>query len=215
MSSLIRPLGTYLIAGTAFYAQIQTNNHLIQMSELATASAALSLSADEQLESSFALQGNAATDAEEGLELQAQSVEHELDAAKMEMESASELAISEEYAAEADAFHEHSAVDAAESTAFHSSAKELQLQSSALQIESESNLAASAINEDLSLKDMAESMKAGEVATASEEKGAEYEALALRKEGQSVKDGEALLKTETGAMVSTVNDLVVHFSSCL
>lgn len=172
------------------------------MSELAAASAALSLSADTQLESSFALHKQAAANAEKGLQLQSQSVEHESNAAKMEMEAASEMAISEEYIAEAETFHEHSAIEASESAADFSTGEELLLQSSALHLEAEGNLAASAIDEENSSAAMAESMKSGEVATAAEEKGAEYEAVAFRKEGLSVKDGEALLKTETGAMAS-------------
>jgi hypothetical protein len=205
MSSLSHSLGTYLLAGSAFFSQLQTNHHLIQMSELAAMSAALSLSADAQSESSLALQQQAAANAEEGLQLQSQSVEHESNAAKMEMEAASEMAISEEYIVEAETFHEHSAIEASESAAYLSTGEELQLRSNALHLEAEGNLATSAIDEEKSLAAMAESMKSGEVATAAEEKGAEYEALALRKEGLSVKDGEALLKLETGAMVSNPN----------
>ena len=39
---------------------------------------------------------------------------------------------------------------------------------------------------------MQESMKSGEVAMATEDKGAEYEALNFQKEGLSVKDVESL-----------------------
>jgi hypothetical protein len=204
MPSLCRPLGTYLLAASAFYSQLQTNHHLTQMAELAASSAALSLSADTKLEHSFALQQQAATNSEEGLTYQAESVEHEANAAKMEVGVASEIAVSEEYISEAEALHEHSVVEASESTAYLSSSKELQLQSNALHSEAESNLAASTMDEEKSLADMAESVKAGEVATAAEDQAAEYEAVALRKEGQSIKDGEALLKTETGAMVSSL-----------
>ncbi len=69
-------------------------------------------------------------------------------------------------------------------------------------MQAETDHVATAIEEEKSVTLLDEAEKSGEIAMGAEEKAVEYQALVLKQTSQSVKDGEALLKTEAGAMVS-------------
>lgn len=171
------------------------------MSKLAAESASLALLADAELESSFELQSKSAIESEEGLALQTESVEMELDAEREFVKAATETAMGNEYQDQAEVLREKSAQDVSEGDASLTHAEEMQLQSTELHVQAEKDRTAAALDEEKSLSFFEESTTAGEIAAGAEEKAAEYEAIAIRREGQSLKDGEALLKTETGAMV--------------
>ncbi|KAL7547257.1 hypothetical protein ACHAWF_010579 [Thalassiosira exigua] len=196
----LRPMGVYLLTGTALRSQTRSAYHVAQMNRLATESASLSLAAAAELDASLALEGQSAVDSEEGVALQAESIELEL-AAELEFaKAAAETALGEEYEAEAEALREESAKDAAESEASLARAEKLELRAEELSSQAETDRAAAALDEEKSVALLEESAKASEIATGAEEKAAEYEALVLKREGRSIKDGEALLKAEAGAM---------------
>ena len=81
-------------------------------------------------------------------------------------------------------------------------AEELELRSEELCAQAERDRAAATLDEERSVALFEESAEAEDLATGAEGQDAEYEALALRREAQSARDGEALLKTEAGAAVS-------------
>lgn len=170
------------------------------MDMLAAESASLTLVANTELAQSLELQSKSAIDSEEGLALQSESVELQMDADREFAKAAAETAFGDEYMEQAEALHEKSAQDAIESGESLTHAEEMQLQSGELHVKSEKDRAAAALNEEKSVALLEASSKEVEIAVGAEEKAAEYEAIAIRKEGQSVKDGEAFLKTETGAM---------------
>jgi len=193
-------MGVYLLTSTALYSQTRTAYHLTKMNKLAAESASLALLANSELAQSLELQSKSVIDSEEGLALQSESVELEMDADREFAKAAAETAFGEEYSEQAEALHEKSAQDALESEASLTHAEEMQLRSEELHLQSEKDRAAAALDEEKSLALLEQSSKEGEIAAGAEEKAAKYEAIAIRKEGQSIKDGETFLKTETGAM---------------
>ncbi|KAL7541212.1 hypothetical protein ACHAXR_010723 [Thalassiosira sp. AJA248-18] len=192
-------MGVYLLTGTALHSQTRTLYHLTKMNTLATESATLAILGNAELTTSLELQSKSAIDSEEGLLLQSESAELEIDAEREFAKSAAESALGTEYIEEAEMLHEESARDALESEPSLTNAQELEVRSGELQLRAGEDRAAAALDEEKSVALLEESSAAGEVAAGAEEKAAEYEAIAMRKEGQSIKDGEALLKTEAGA----------------
>ncbi|KAL9188220.1 hypothetical protein ACHAXT_006598 [Thalassiosira profunda] len=196
----LRPIGTYLLAGTALYSQTRTTVHLAEMNALAASSASLALLGDAEIEASLELQGKAAVDSEEGLVLQSESTELELEAEREMAKAAADVATGDAYAEEAELLHEKSAQDMIESEATLADAEEMQVESASLHVKAEKDRAEAALDEEKSAALLEESARAGEIAAGAEEKAAEYEAIAIRREGSSIKDGEAALKTEAGAL---------------
>jgi len=189
-----------MLTGTALYSQTRTTYHLTKMNTLAAESASLTLLANAEELNAIEMQSKSAIDSEEGLALQSESVELEMDAEREFVKATAETALGGEYLEQAEALHEQSAQDALESEASVTDAEEMQLRSEELHVQAESDRVAAALDEEKSIALLEEASKAGEIATAAEEKAAEYETIAIKKEGQSVKDGEAMLKTEAGAM---------------
>lgn len=204
-------MGVYLLTGSALYSQTRSTYHITKMDTLAAESAALTLAANAELESSLELQGKSAIDSEEGLALQSESVELEMDAEREFAKAAAETALGKEYAEQAELLHEKSAKDALESEAAITNAEELEVRSEELHLQAEKDRAAAALDEEKSIALLEEASEAGEIAAGAEEKAAEYEAIALKREGQSIKDGEALLRTEAGAMVSICSSLFFDY----
>mmetsp|Transcript_13527 Transcript_13527/g.29050 ORF Transcript_13527/g.29050 Transcript_13527/m.29050 type:complete len:746 (+) Transcript_13527:361-2598(+) len=196
----LRPMGVYLLTGTALHSQTRTTYHLAKMNELAAESASLALLADAEISSAIELQGKSAIDSEAGLTLQSESIELETAAEREFVKAAAETALGDEYLEQAEALHEKSAQDALESEELITDAEELQLRSEELHVQAEYDRAAAALDEERSVALLEEAAKAGEIATGAEEKAAEYQALAVKRGGQSAKDGKALLRTEAGAM---------------
>ena len=210
-TSFNSPLGVYLLGGSALYTQTKTTQHLTQMAELATKSTEITLLATAELESSIELQTKSAIDSEEGLELQSESIELETDAEEEFAKAAEETILAEEYEEQASALEKQSAKDALESETAFSQAKELELNSQQLQIKADEDRVSAAINEDKSVAMMVEVAKAKQSADGAEVKVGEYEGIALKDEAKSLKEGEALVKTETGALVSECKQLCPVF----
>lgn len=135
-----------------------------------------------------------------GLVLQSESAELELEAEREMAKAAADVATGDAYAEEAELLHEKSAQDMIESEATLADAEEMQVESASLHMKAEKDRAEAALDEEKSAALLEESARAGEIAAGAEEKAAEYEAIAIRREGSSVKDGEAALKTEAGAL---------------
>ena len=73
-----RSIGVYLLTSSALYAQKKTVYHVGKMTKLASESAALTMQAGEELESSIELSEKAAIESEEGFELQSESIGKQL-----------------------------------------------------------------------------------------------------------------------------------------
>lgn len=69
-----RSIGVYLLTSSALYAQKKTVYHVGKMTKLASESAALTMQAGEELESSIEMSEKAAIESEEGFELQSESI---------------------------------------------------------------------------------------------------------------------------------------------
>lgn len=170
------------------------------MDTLAAESAALSLMANAELAASLESQSKAAIESEEGLSFQTESAELEMEAEREFSKAAAETALGEEYSEQAELLHEQAAKDALESEGATTHAEELEVRSEALHIQAEKDRAVSVMDEEKSVAFLEEASRAEEIVTGAAEKAAEYEAIALKREGQSIKDGESLLNTEAGAM---------------
>lgn len=201
MALSLRPIGVYALAGSALFSQTKTAHHVEKMKTLASDGAALALLADAELARSTELQGKAAADAEGGSEIQSEAAELEAAAEEELSKAAAETALGDEYAERAEALHEQSARDAAESEAAEHDAEEAALRSEQLHEQAENDRAAAALDKERSIAILEEATKAEEAALAADKKAAEYEAIAMKKEGASVRDGEALMRTEAGALV--------------
>ena len=185
----ISPMGVYVLTSTALYSQKQTIYHVTKMKKLATDSASLFAIANAELESSVELESKSAIDSEEGMALQTESLELEVDAEEMEAKSAAETILGEELTDEAEMLHEKSARDSLESEVSFSQSKEMQLQSKGLHTQAEKDRAAAAFDEAKSVTLLEEASKAESLAAEYETEAAEYEAIVLKREGQSIKDG--------------------------
>ena len=185
----ISPMGVYFLTSTALYSQHRTIYHVTKMKKLATDSASLFAIANAELESSVELESKSAIDSEEGMALQTESLELEVDAEEMEAKSAAETILGEELTDEAEMLHEKSARDSLESEVSFSQSKEMQLQSKGLHTQAEKDRAAAAFDEEKSVTLLEEASKAESLAAEYETEAAEYEAIVLKREGQSIKDG--------------------------
>jgi len=196
----LRPMGVYLLTGSALRSQTRTTYHLAKMDKLAAESASLTLLANAELASSLETQTKSAIDSEEALALQSESIELGISAEFELAKAAAETALGESLAGEAEALREKSAGDASESEASFADAEEARVASGAMRARTEEDRARAALDEERSVAYLEESSRAEEIAAGAEERASEYEAVAMRREGQSIKDGEALLKTEANAM---------------
>lgn len=194
-------MGVYFLTSTALYSQKQTIYHVTKMKKLATDSASLFAIANAELESSVELETKSAIDSEEGLALQAESLELEVNAEEVEAKAAAETILGDEFSDEAEVLHEKSAQDALESESSFSQSKEMQLQSKRLRTQAEKDRAAAAFDEEKSVTLVEEASKAESLAVEYEAEAAEYEAIVLKREGQSIKDG--------------VSDMINHSNSTL
>ena len=98
----LRPIGVYMLTGSALHVQQKTFYHVGKMTELAGEAASLTTLAGEELESSIEMGEKAAVESEQGLELQSTSIELQLDAEREFAKSTGELALGKEYSAEAE-----------------------------------------------------------------------------------------------------------------
>ena len=126
--------------------------------------------------------------------------ELELEAEREFAKAAEEMTLGEEYKEEAELLHEQAARDVAESEIEISKAREDIAASDALIAQAEEDRAAATLDEERSISLFEEASTSEEIATEAEERAAEYEAIVKTREGQSLKDGESLVKTETGAI---------------
>ena len=192
-------MGVYFLTSTAIYSQTKSMHHLATMNKLAAESASLSLVADGELLESTELQSKSAIDSEEGLALQSESIELELDAERETAKAMAETVLAEEYLEEAEVLHEKSAQDILESESLLEKSEGLRIQAEELHIQAEKDRAAAGMDEAQSVALLEEASKAENLAVAAEEKAGEYAAIVELREGQSVKDGKAVLKSEVGA----------------
>ena len=195
-----RTIGVYMLTTSAFHAQKKTKYHVGKMTQLAGEAASLTTLAGEELETSIELGEKAAIESEQGLELQSTSIELELDAEREFAKAAGELALAKKYSTEAEILHEQAAEKTAESEIAIAKARDDLAASEALIAQAEEDRAAELINEEKSAALFEESSAAEEVATEAEAKAAEYEAIVIKNEGQSLVDGESLAQTEVGAL---------------
>lgn len=196
----LRPIGVYLLTGSALHAQQKTVYHVGKMTQLAGEAASLTTLAGEELESSITMGEKAALESEQGLELQSTSIELEIDAEREFAKAAVEKAMAEEYSEQAELLHEQAAEKTAESEIAIAKARDDLAASEELLAQAEKDRAAELVNEEKSAAFFEESSAAEEVATGAEEKAAEYEAVVIKNEGKGLIDGESLAQTETGAL---------------
>ncbi len=196
----LRPIGVYLLTGSALHAQKKTVYHVGKMTQFASEAASLATLAGEELESSIEMGEKAALESEQGLELQSTSIELELDAEREFAKAALEKALAEEYSEQAELLHEQAAEKMTESEIAVAKARDDLATSEELLAQAENNRAAELMNEEKSAALFEESSAAEEVATGAEEKAAEYEAIIIKNEGQSLVDSEALAQTEASAL---------------
>lgn len=196
----LRPIGVYLLTSSALYAQKRTMYHVDKMAELASESASLTTLAGEELESSIEMEEAAAVESEEGLVLQSESIELELDAEREFLKAAEEMTLAGEYTEQAEILHEKAAEEASESEITSTKAREDLAASEALLTQAEEDRAAAVLDEEKSVALFEQSSTAEEVATGAEERAAEYEAIVIKRGGQSLTDGESLVQTEVGAL---------------
>jgi hypothetical protein len=195
-----RPIGVYLLTGSALYAQKITVYHVGKMTQLAGEAASLTTLAGEELESSIEMEEKAAVESEEGLELQSESIDLGLDAEREFVKAGEEIALAEEYKGQAEILHEQAAERESKSEIATTKAKEDLAASEASLTKAKEDRAAAALDKEKSDALFEVSSTAEEVAIDAEERAAEYEAIVMEREGQSVKDGESLVQTEVGAL---------------
>jgi len=189
-----------MLTGSALHVQQKTFYHVGKMTELAGEAASLTTLAGEELESSIEMGEKAAVESEQGLELQSTSIELELDAEREFAKAAGELALGKEFSAEAEELHAQAAEKTSESEIATAKARDDFAASEALLTQAEEDRAAELIDEEKSAAAFEESSTAEELAIEAEERVAEYEAIVIKNEGQSLNDGESLAQTEVGAL---------------
>ncbi|KAL7514286.1 hypothetical protein ACHAXN_012063 [Cyclotella atomus] len=196
----LRPLGVYLLTGSALYTQTKTTYHLTEMTTLAAKSTSLTLLAAGEEESALALQREAAIDSEDGLEKQSESIELEASSEREHVKAAEQTLLAEKYKEEAEALHAESVKDKAESESAFEESEELETLSEQANIESGQDLAAAETYEEQSAFEFDEAAKAEKLAEEAEARAAKDESVVVQKEAASAKDAESLTKTETGAI---------------
>lgn len=198
--AFVRPVGIYLLAGTAMHSQTKSAFHLTTMEGLASEALVFSTAADADVGSSMVLQGESATHSEEGLLLQSEAAELEVDAEREYLVGAAEHAMGDEYKAKAMEMQTSSEQEALESKAFLAQADEMTVEAGGVHAKAVTEGETSAVDLETSVADAERSVHAIQVATAAEEQAIEYGAVVTRDVVKTARDGETLIKTETGAM---------------
>jgi len=194
-----RPIGVYLLTGSALYTQTKTTHHLTEMSSLATKSTSLTALAMGETEAAVELQQKAAIDADEGLNLQSQAIDLEASAERETAEAAEETILAEKYEEEAEALHEQAVKDKLQSESLVEQSEELEAASLQENIEAGQDLAAAETYKVQSEFEFEQAAKAEKLAEEAEARAAEDEGAALKQESASVEDAKAFGKTETKA----------------
>jgi len=201
MYSLHRPLGPYALTVGALYGQTKMNYHLSEMKNYASKSTVLTATAGSELTNSIELESKSTLDSESGMELQSESIASEEYAESEFAKAEGENILADEFSEEAKFLRKQSAAEVLDSQAALQKAEELEMRSHELRIQSEEDQTASVFDEDEAVAFITQATSAEKVAEGAEEKAGEYEAVAVKKGSESGKDGEALIESETEALV--------------
>ncbi len=171
------------------------------MKNYATKSTVLTATAESELSKSIELESKSALDSESGVELQSESIASEEYAASEFAKAVGENVLADEFSEEAKFLRDQSAAEALESQASLQHAEELEIRSQELRLQSEKDQAASVFDEDKAMALIDQAADAEKVAEGAEEKAGEYEVVAVKKGAESAKDAEAVIESESEALV--------------
>eukprot|EP00804_Cyclotella_cryptica_P025349 CCRYP_012449-RA/>CCRYP_012449-RA protein AED:0.00 eAED:0.00 QI:0/0/0/0.5/1/1/2/0/753 len=194
-----RPLGVYALTASALYTQTRSTHHLTQMTSLVTQSTSLALLAAGETDASAQLDRASAMDSERGMEGQSEAIEWQTEAERDEEEAMEETVLAEEYQEEAETLRRQSVEDAMESETASAEAQALTAASKEKTIEAGQDLAAAEVYDEQSTFLFQEAANAETAAHEAELRATRDATLALEQRTKSVRDGEALLRTEAGA----------------
>jgi hypothetical protein len=198
--AFVRPLGPYLLAGSALHSQTRSVYYVSKMKTLASDALLLTMAADTEISESIVLQSKSAISSEEGLTLQSNAAELESEAKRESMKAITEKTMGDTYKTESHEMEVASDKDILASETNFAKAEEASIKGARLHTKAITEGEKSAHDLDTSVADAAGSVKAIEVATTAEENAIEYGTVVAKDIVKTAKDGEALVKTETGAM---------------
>ena len=199
-TAFVRPLGPYLLAGSALYSQTRSIYQISKMKALASDALLLNMAADIEITESIVLQSKSAISSEEGLILQSEAAELEMNAERESMKALAEKAMGDSYRVESHEMEAAADKDILASETSFAKADEVSIEGERLHTKAITEGEKSAHDLEKSVADATGSIKAIEVATTAEENAIEYSTVVAKDLVKTAKDGEALVKTETGAM---------------
>lgn len=199
-TAFVRPLGPYLLAGSALYSQTRSIYQISKMKTLASDALLLNMAADTEITESIVLQSKSAISSEEGLILQSEAAELEMNAERESMKALAEKTMGDSYRVESQEMEAAADKDILASETSFAKADEVSIEGERLHTKAITEGEKSAHDLEKSVADAAGSVKAIEVATTAEENAIEYSTVVAKDLVNTAKDGEALVKTETGAM---------------
>ena len=158
------------------------------------------MAADTEISESIVLQSKSAISSEEGLTLQSNAAELESEAKHESIKAITEKTMGDTYKTESHEMEVASDKDILASETNFAKAEEASIKGARLHTKAITEGEKSAHDLETSVADAAGSVKAIEVATTAEENAIEYGTIVAKDIVKTAKDGEALVKTETGAM---------------
>lgn len=199
-TAFVRLLGPYLLAGSALNSQTRSVFHISKMKTLASDALLLNMAADTDITESIVLQSKSAISSEEGLTLQSEAAELDTGAKRESMKAITEKTMGDTYKSESREMETAADKDILASESNFAKADEVLIERGRLHTKAITEGEKSAHDLEKSVAAAAGSIKAIEVATAAEKNAIEYGTVVAKDVVKTAKDGEVLVKTETGAL---------------